>query len=400
VLDLGSQYLTGTFPRDPAQPLTRGPLELVKCYAPGNADACGLLQLRHTYDLKELYGEGYGYRSGLNRSMVDHLGDIVKGLRRLAPLQAGDVVLDIGSNDGTLLSFYPAGEARLIGMDPTGVKFRQYYRSDIELVPDFFSARQFGSHTGGRKARIVTSIAMFYDLFRPMDFMRDVADVLDDEGIWHLEQSYLPLMIQSNAYDTVCHEHLEYYALGQIQWMAERTGLKIVEVNLSDTNGGSFGVTLAKTASPLPACDAQVGEILRREREMGLEGLPAYEQFRRKIQEHRDALLALLGQLRSQGRSVLGYGASTKGNVILQYCGLTPKEIPFIAEVNPDKFGRFTPGTNIPIISEAQARALKPDYFLVLPWHFRKNLLQREQAFLQAGGKMIFPLPEIQTVSS
>jgi hypothetical protein len=396
VLDLGDQSLTGAFPSAADQPLTKGPLELVQCR--GDGDSCGLVQLRHTFDPGELYGEGYGYRSGLNRSMVEHLRAKCEGLRKLAPLKPGDVVLDIGSNDGTLLSFYPAGEVTLIGMDPTGAKFHSYYRPDVKLVPDFFSAKRFLEASGGRKARIVTSIAMFYDLQRPMDFVREVEQVLADDGIWHLEQSHLALMLQSTAYDTVCHEHLEYYALRQIQWLADRAGLRILDVELNDINGGSFNVTLAKASSKQAPRAEKVQAVVKMEEDMRLGEPATYEAFAARVARHRDELMALLEGLRRQGRKVLGYGASTKGNVILQYCGLTPKEIPCIAEVNPDKFGHFTPGTKIPIVSEAQAKALKPDYFLVLPWHFRKNLMEREAEYLRAGGRMIFPLPQIEIV--
>ncbi len=394
ILDLGRQTLTGVFPRDPRQPITAGPLELLKCTG---EDACGLVQLRHSYDTGEMYGENYGYRSSLNRSMVDHLKTKVAGLSSIVPLRSGDLVLDIGSNDGTLLSNYPDTVVRA-GMDPTGEKFRRLYPPGAQLIPDFFSADAFRERFGPRKAKIITSIAMFYDLERPVEFVEQIAAVLADDGIWHFEQSYLPFMLSANAYDTVCHEHLEYYGLHQIKWMTDRCGLKILDVELNDINGGSFAVTAAHAASSFQPNTVAVERILEDERRAGLDGMEPYEAFRRRVFEHRDRLRATVDGMRGKGTSILGYGASTKGNVILQFCGFTKDQIPYIAEVNPDKFGAFTPGTGIPIISEADAHAMRPDCLLVLPWHFRTNLIQREASYLKRGGKMLFPLPELQIV--
>ena len=394
LLHLGEQCLTGIFPKSADEKITRGPLELVKC---DGDDACGLVQLRHSYDSAEMYGADYGYRSSLNKSMVAHLRAKVAKLTAMAPPQPGDLVLDIGSNDGTLLSFYPPGPTP-VGMDPTAEKFREFYQPHIEVIADFFSAANFKAQFGTRKAKLITSIAMFYDLDEPMQFVAQVAEILDDDGIWHFEQSYLPTMLAANAYDTVCHEHVEYYALAQIQWMMDRCGLKIIAIEQNDINGGSFAVTVAKASSRHREDTAAVAAMLAAEASQGLHTLAPYQAFRERVFRHRDALLALLAELSRQGASVLGYGASTKGNVILQFCGITTAQIPFIAEVNPDKFGKFTPGTHIPIISETEAHAMKPDCLLVMPWHFRDNLVKREAAYLQRGGKMIFPLPEIQIV--
>jgi hypothetical protein len=398
VLNLGDQALTGIFPKDPSEELTHGALELVKCHS-RDKEVCGLVQLRQSYNLDEMYGKNYGYRSSLNRSMVQHLESKLQGLLKIVAPKAGDLVLDIGSNDGTLLSFYPE-TVTCVGIDPTSDKFKQYYRPHIHRIADFFSAATFLKHFPGRQAKIVTSIAMFYDLECPLTFMQEVAGILAPEGIWHIEQSYLPLMLKYNAYDTICHEHREYYALKQIQWMAERAGLKILRVEMNDINGGSFAVTLARRDSPLPCDTAAVESLLRQEEADGIHTLEAYEQFAAHVFAHQRELLAVLEDLHKNNKTVLGYGASTKGNVILQFCGITKRLLPAIAEVNEDKFGAFTPGTRIPIISEAEAHSRNPDYFLVMPWHFRQNLVEREAAFLKRGGKMIFPLPEIRVVGS
>ena len=394
ILELGEQYLTGVFPKRPNQMLTRGPLTLARCRG------CSLVQLLHSYDLNELYGDHYGYRSSLNRSMVAHLHAKTSSLQNLVHLRPNDCLVDIGSNDGTLLSFYPEKQHLLIGFDPAGRKFRQYYRSDIELVEDFFSAKLLRDRCGNRKAKLVTSIAMFYDLENPLLFMREVESILDESGVWHFEQSYLPAMLRTNAYDTICHEHLEYYAVRQIKWMTDRAGLKIIGIETNDINGGSFAVTVAKKGSSFHEDAAGIDRFLSEESRFGLDRSETYEDFKRRIYLHRSQFLAKLGEIRNRGEKILGYGASTKGNVILQFCGITSQTLPYIAEVNQDKFGSFTPGTNIPIISEQEAHAMNPECFLVLPWHFKSNVVEREAAFLRRGGKMIFPLPDLHTVGA
>jgi NDP-4-keto-2,6-dideoxyhexose 3-C-methyltransferase len=397
VLDLGEQCLTGVFPRTKDAKVTKGPLEIVKCG--GDQDGCHLVQLRHNYDPAEMYGTHYGYRSSLNRSMVDHLRAKVKSLVNRSPIGEGDLVLDIGSNDGTTLSFYPEN-AKLIGMDPTAANFAKYYKGHIQVVADYFSADAFLRASGGRQARIVTSIAMFYDLERPLDFMRQVHAVLANDGIWHFEQSYLPSMVAANSYDTICHEHAEYYALAPIVWMADRVGFSVLDVSLNDINGGSFAVTVGKAKPGATKHAAVVDRMLENEKNTGLTSLDQFARFADGVRRHKSELRTLLEELKAAGKRVLGMGASTKGNVILQYCGIGPELLPCIAEVNEDKFGCFTPGTGIPIVSEEEAFAKKPDVFMVLPWHFRENLIRRSGPLLDRGIKLLFPLPKIELFPS
>ncbi|WP_069264405.1 class I SAM-dependent methyltransferase [Paraburkholderia nodosa] len=392
VLNLGHQALTGVFPKSADEPVTRGPLELV--WSPGS----GLLQLAHSYEPSEMYGDNYGYRSGLNQSMVDHLTDKIAYLERLKPLSAGDVVLDIGSNDSTTLRAYRTNGLRRIGIDPTGNKFREYYPDDVRLVPDFFSADAYRS-VESRPAKIVTSIAMFYDLEAPIEFAKQIASILADDGVWHFEQSYMPSMLRLNSYDTICHEHLEYYSLAVVKIILEAAGLKLVDVVMNAVNGGSFAVTAAKAGDhSIKVNHPVIDWLLEQEDRMGLNTPRPYREFEERVFRHRDDLTRLIRALNADGKKVLGYGASTKGNVVLQFCGFTAADIPAIAEVNEEKFGRVTPGTHIPIISEAKARAMKPDYFLVLPWHFKNGILRRESEYLKSGGRLIFPFPEIEIV--
>lgn len=392
VLNLGHQALTGVFPKSADEPVTQGPLELV--WSPGS----GLLQLAHSYEPSEMYGDNYGYRSGLNQSMVDHLTDKIAYLERLKPLSAGDVVLDIGSNDCTTLRAYRTNGLRRIGIDPTGKKFREYYPEDVRLVPDFFSADAYRS-VESRPAKIVTSIAMFYDLEAPIEFAKQIESILAEDGVWHFEQSYMPSMLRLNSYDTICHEHLEYYSLAVVKTILEAAGLKLVDVVMNAVNGGSFAVTAAKVSNrSIKANQPVIDWLLEQEDRMGLNTPRPYREFEERVFRHRDDLTRLIRALNADGKKVLGYGASTKGNVVLQFCGFTTADIPAIAEVNEEKFGRVTPGTHIPIISEAKARAMKPDYFLVLPWHFKNGILRRESEFLKSGGRLIFPFPEIEIV--
>jgi hypothetical protein len=392
VLSLGEQELTGVFPKDPTQKITKGPVDLVWC------PDSGLLQLKQSYSLDEMYGDNYGYRSGLNASMVSHLTQKISMLERLVALQPNDLVIDIGSNDATSLKAY-SGNFKKVGIDPTGKKFAKYYPDDIKLIPDFFSAEIFRTHFSNEKAKIVTSIAMFYDLESPASFVRDIYEILSDDGIWHFEQSYLPSMLRTNSYDTICHEHLEFYSLHVIKNLLEAEGLRVLDVQTNEINGGSFSITAAKKNSPYPSNESVINWMLNQELLMGLDKIDVYLAFAERVEQHRDSLLQLLRGLVSDGKRIIGYGASTKGNVLLQYCGITTELVTHIAEVNEQKFGCFTPGTHIPIISENEARALKPDYYLVLPWHFRHSIIKRESEFLKNGGKFIFPLPVIEIVS-
>jgi hypothetical protein len=391
VLNLGVQRLTGVFPKSRDENITAGPLELVWC------PESGLLQLAHSYEAQELYGENYGYRSGLNQSMVDHLTRKIGQLSRKADLKPGDTVLDIGSNDCTSLKAYSVKGLTRVGIDPTGQKFIDHYPDEVKLVTDFFSATAF-RRVSQVPAKVVTSIAMFYDLEDPIAFAREVESILASDGIWHFEQSYMPSMLRMSSYDTICHEHLEFYSLSVVEKILDAAELKVIDVQMSAINGGSFAVSAVKKKSPVKGNPTVVDWLLQQEGRMGLHTPRPYREFEDRVYRHREDLQRLLQALVADGKRIVGYGASTKGNVMLQFCGITEKEVCAVAEVNPDKFGCFTPGSNIPIISEAEARAMKPDYFLVLPWHFKEGILRREQAFLDAGGKMIFPLPEIEIV--
>jgi NDP-4-keto-2,6-dideoxyhexose 3-C-methyltransferase len=394
ILDLGEQALTGVFPRSRDEADLVAPLELVKCSPAG----CGLVQLRHDADMALMYGERYGYRSSIRPFMVNHLRSKVQEVTALVDVGPGDLVLDIGSNDSTLLRQYPAGGPHLVGCDPSAEKFRDRYPEGTDLIVDFFSAEAFQQRLGDRKARIVTSIAMFYDLPDPIAFMRDVRAVLADDGVWMIEHSYLPSMLDTNCYDNICHEHLEFYAVRQIEYMAERAGLKVLSAKVTDVYGGSLCSVLAKDTSTRPVDEAGLARLRAQETEAKFDTMVPFEAFGQRIARHREQLREFLDTSKAAGKLTLGYGASTKGNVVLQYCGITEDDLPCIGEVNAEKDGCFTPGTKIPIVSEEAAKARKPDQLLVFPWIYRDGFIEREQEYLANGGKLVFPLPQLEIV--
>ncbi|MET0522413.1 MAG: class I SAM-dependent methyltransferase, partial [Jiangellaceae bacterium] len=342
VLDLGSQVVTSQFPRSRETEIPAVPLELVKCSEPAG---CGLVQLRHSTDPELMYGLNYGYNSGIAEFMIKHLGGKVDQLRNLVDVGSDDLVLDIGSNDATLLKAYPTEgpqAPQLVGIDPSGEKFRQQYPPKAELIADFFTQQAFTERFGERKAKIVTSLAMFYDLPSPMTFVQDIHDILADDGVWMIEQSYLPSMLEATAYDVICHEHLEYYSLRQIEWMAERVGLVVVKAELLPVWGGSLNVILAKPTAPYERDEEGLARIRAREVELGLDTMKPYEEFADRVRQFRDELKDFLAKSREEGKLTLGYGASTKGNVILQYCGITEEDLPCIGEMYEQKHGAFT----------------------------------------------------------
>jgi hypothetical protein len=320
-----------------------------------------------------------------------HLKTLVDELYSYIKPGPGDIVIDIGSNDGTLLGYHSPDAVR-VGIDPTGPQFKEFYADGIKLIPDFFTFANYAKEFGERKAKCVTSISMFYDLPAPLDFMKDVAKVLSDDGVWIMEQSYMPTMLDRNSYDTVCHEHLEYYTFFQIEWMCKRAGLRVLNVSLNECNGGSFRVAICHENAPYTSNLFAIEAIEEKEKSIDLKG------FVLRCMEHRQQLRDLMCFLSVQKKTVYIYGASTKGNTMLQYGSIDSGLIIAAAERNPAKYGCRTPRTNIPIVSEEEVRAAKPDYMLVLPWHFREGIVEREKEYLNQGGQLIFPLPVIDIV--
>jgi NDP-4-keto-2,6-dideoxyhexose 3-C-methyltransferase len=391
VLDLGVQFLTGVFPKNKDQKITSGPVQLVKC---SGKDSCGLLQLAHSYDIDEMYGDNYGYRSGLNKSMVKHLEEKISKIEKDYDIKDNDLIIDIGSNDCTSLKAYSNNKLNLVGIDPTAEKFRSFYPTHVNLISDFFSAKLVQDKFPNKKAKVITSFAMFYDLEQPLEFMKDINLILDEDGIWSFEQSYMPQMIETNSFDTACHEHLEFYALKQIKWMCDEVGLKIIDISFNDINGGSFSVTVAKKSSNYSEY-LEIQSILDTEDTMGLNELEIYEKFDQNAKKVKKDILDFIKKAKNENKTIAGIGASTKGNVVLQYCNISENEIFAIGEVNEDKFGTFSPGSLIPIISEEDLFKHKPDYLFVLPWHFKEFFLSNDK---YKDYSFVFPLPSLEII--
>jgi hypothetical protein len=390
VISLGEQALTGVFPHISEGDPICGPLTLLHC------ETCSLVQLQHSFEPESMYGDNYGYRSGLNSSMVQHLESKITKLAKIYEINSKSVVLDIGSNDGTSCNKWLNFTQNVVGMDPTANKFKDFYNSQVTFISDFFSAKNFLSRSS--KADLITSIAMFYDLEDPVAFAIDIHDSLTENGVWHLEQSYLPSMLAANAYDTICHEHVEYYSLTSLKEIFERSNLSIVDVSLNDVNGGSIAVTVAKKTNSKYKFPEYASWLLKQEAyDLYENPTTKLRDLPQRVEKHRDSLVSLLKRLRNQGE-IWGLGASTKGNVLLQYCELDSSLLTAIADVNPDKFGKVTPGTRIPIKSEDEWMIAQPRFSLVLPWHFKQTFLIRNKKYLQNSGQLIFPLPRIEVV--
>jgi NDP-4-keto-2,6-dideoxyhexose 3-C-methyltransferase len=399
IIDLGIHSLSCRFPYENEDDPVSAPLILVKCDDSMNDQYCGLVQLKHNVSSDELYLHNYGYRSGLNKTMTDHLTNLTSEVLAQVTLNSNDIILDIGSNDCTLLKSYnnhTETSIRRIGIDPTGTQFKDFYPNDIQLVPDFFTYDNFVKVFPEEKAKIITSISMFYDLPDPLKFMSDIKNTLHKDGLWVCEQSYIVTMLERFSFDTICHEHLEYYAYKQIEWMGNNIGLKIVDVQLNECNGGSFKITFAHSDSQYIQNIVNIEILKNKEIEMKLNTLNPYNAFKINYEEIKQKLVPFLRNEKQFGRSIYLYGASTKGNTLLQYYDIDNTIITAAAERNTEKFGRRTPKTNIPIVSENEMRKSNPDYLLVLPWHFREEFIQREKEYLDNGGQLIFPLPKME----
>jgi GDP-mannose 4,6-dehydratase len=395
VISLGEQYITSRFPLYGDWDFPKVEVDLCLC------GECNLLQMVQTTLSKELYENEYGYRSGINNTMKNHLKDYNKEIQSIVvELTHEDIILDIGSNDSTMLNFYPKENKNLVGIDPTGLQFKKYYNRAF-LIPDYFTKDNFNKNYGKniKKCKIVSSISMFYDLPDPVQFAKDVYEILDEDGIWTCEQSYLLSMLKRNSIDTICHEHLEYYSLKQIKFIADRTDFKIINVMFNDCNGGSFRVYLSKKNSfEYTECFDLINKILKEEEDFGLNKKETYENFLLRCDNEVNKLNNLLDTINSNGMNTYIYGASTKGNCLLQYANIDESIIKYAVERNLDKVGKMT-NTGIEIINEETMRKDPPNYLLILPYHFKEEIIVRESEFLKNGGQLIFPLPVLDVVS-
>lgn len=393
ILDLGSQSYTGRFIKSGEDNPPYERLAISRC------EDCGLVQLKDTYPDTEMYGDTYGYRSSITDTMRQHLKGVgeyaVSNSRKDLALR----VLDIGSNDGTLLNVFDDGKNILVGIDPCASKYIDNYPEKAQVVSDFFSAENLRKNDAPLAFDIVTSIAMFYDLNDPTSFARNIHSVLDDDGIWITEQTHSHTLIESNAYDSICHEHATYLSLRAMEEICRDVGFRILDISTNNINGGSFRTTIAKVGSSHSVNEDAIQRFRDKENSLFLDRSEVWEEFNTRVYRHRDELRAKISDYVENGLTVFGYGASTKGNVILQFCNISPELMPVILERDANKFGLLTPGTQIPIVSEEEGRGMRPDVLVVFPWHFKSEIIKRENDFLMGGGTLLFPLPEIEIVT-
>lgn len=363
---------------------------------------CTTVQLKQTTNPELLWNENYGYRSGVNETMVSHLKGISEEAQQTVPLKSGDIVIDIGCNDGTLLKNYPNNVMK-VGFEPSSNTLPYMHDNMVGKGPwktyvDFFGKDNY-NHDFNSRAKVVTAISMFYDLENPNEFVEDVDSVLDKDGLFIIQQNYLPSMIANNAFDNIVHEHLEYYSLKSMQNLLSRHNMEIFDADINSLNGGSLRTYIRKVGSNLAreGSEGRIDQIKALEEGLDLTNPQLYKDFVRRTAENGVKVKDHVQNLVDEGKKVYVYGASTRGNTLLQVYGLNSELISGAAERNKDKWGKFIVGSGIPIVSEEEARN-EADAFLVLPWFFKKEFTEREEEFLNQGKELIFPLPEIEVV--
>ena len=396
-IDIGEQFLSSIFPEtlDYRDKLKKSPLEIVQCLKTSDVH-CGSLQLAFDFDLSKMY-QDYPYTSSSNTAMNKVLQDVAVSGQKLGILRKGDTILDIGCNDGTLLSFFEKENLNLIGIDPAQNIESRVNSKNFVRVKDFFTARNFNK-VSGDKAKLAFGIAMFYHLHDPVEFCRDVGEVLDDNGVAIIQMAYLPAMIKTNMYDNIVHEHACYYGTQNIKWILERAGLTLFDVELNDVYGGSFRLFAKKHDNPNFPPTERLQRNLETELGEGIFETSTYTGFMDRINGTKKDLKHLIGEIKEQGKSIWIYGASTKGNTIMQFCDLGPESVDAAADSNPFKFGKYMIGSDIPIVNEEALRQRRPDYLLALPYSFVDSFRQRESGLVEAGTKFIVPLPEVKVV--
>jgi len=395
ILSLGNQYVTN-FVDSKEDSNVRCPLDLVLC------ENCKLLQSRHNAPPESMWGDQYWYKSGISITIKEDLKDIVDKSKKIVELNSEGLVIDIGCNDGTLLSFYDILRLKTVGFEPSGNVAKEAIGKGFDVINNFFNAKDFKEKYGGKKAKIITAISMFYDLEDPNKFLEDIVACLDKDGLFVIQQNYLITMLEQNAFDNICHEHREYYSFTSLQTILAKHRLEIFDVEQNNINGGSIRTYIRfkgnENLKGFEGSKERLKKIVEKEEKLNLDTPRPYEEFARRINSIKEKLMNFLKEEKAKGKKIWIYGASTRGNVTLQYFGLGPELITAIADMNPDKWGKKTVGTMIPIISPEEFRKENPDYLLVLVWHFFDEIKQQENDWFEKGGKFIVPLPEFKIV--
>lgn len=393
-ISIGEQYLSSVFPTDVNYKETakKYPLDISLCNKNSNNTHCGTVQLSYRLDLTPMY-DAYPYTSSTNSSMAKILEDVATSARNLNHLSPEDTILDIGGNDGTLLNFFKDDPYTLINIDPAKNVQSLFDSPRYTHVRSFFSEDAFTA-VSKKKAKLIFSIAMFYHLDDPMKLVRNVAACLDDAGVWIIQMAYLPAMIRTNMYDNIVHEHACYYGANHMKWIMEQVGLEVFNVEENDVYGGSFRVFVKKKGNSKFLATDRYKKILETEITEGIYEKETYTKFTQRINKTREDLIALCKKIKAEEKSIWIYGASTKGNTILQYCDIGKETITAAADANPFKVGKLVIGSDIPIVDEAEMRKAKPDYLLALPYSFVEGFMKREADLIAHGTKFIVPLPE------
>jgi len=386
---LGKLNFTGKFAKKKNIKIPSAHLNLVMC------KNCKLVQLDSNFNLKFLYAGDYGYRTGINQTMTSHVKNVVIEANKIVKLKKNDKVMDIASNDATLLSFYKKNLIR-VGVDPLVNKYKNFYKDINFKISDFFSYRALKKRKINFKFKVISALSMFYDLKDPDLFIKDVKKFLDNDGIFILEHADLLSIVKNCLFDTICHEHLEYYSSKIIMDLMKKNSLRVFNIKSNDINGGSMCYFICHSDAKFKSNKKKIAQILKEEKKYKLENKETFKKFFLRINKVGKKLKNLINKINYKKQKIHGYGASTKGNVLLQYFKISSKSIEFISERNPLKFGLYTPGTKIKIISEENSRKIKPDYYLVLPWHFKSEILKREREIRLSGTKFIFPLPNLK----
>jgi hypothetical protein len=389
LFSLGNLSYTGKFPKKKNINIPKSEITLVKC------GSCHLVQLDRNFNPNYLYDNNYGYRSGINQTMIDHLKNTTSFLSKKVKIQNGDYVLDIASNDGTLLNSYKKKVIK-VGVDPIINKFKSFYKNIHYPINSFFSYKEILKKKIKNKFKIITALSVFYDVKNPNKFLNDISRIINKKnGIFLLEHADLYSIIKNNLFDTICHEHLEYYSVEVIVQMMIKNNLRVFSISHNEINGGSKTFLICHKDANYRTNPMIIKKYINLENKLGVKNKKCYQNLFKRIVKLRKMLMLIIKKINEEKKIIHGYGASTKGNVLLQFYNITKKQIPFIADRNLKKNNCYTPGTKMKIISESKSISLKPNYYLVLPWHFKKEILVREKKNIESGIKFIFPLPNI-----
>ena len=396
IIYIGKQVVSSIFPKTKSRHSKKYSLDLYEC------QKCKLVQLGKSIPLGNMYGETYGYRSSLSKLMVNHLKNKFLQLKKILKLKNKSNILDIGSSDSTFLNFFSNEKKgyKCFGIDPSAKKYSKYYNKDVNLIVDYFSAKSVNSKLNSiksknKKFKLISSFAMFYDIDDPNSFCKDIKSLLEKDGIWILEMSYFPMLLSNLTYDQICHEHVTYYTLSVFKKIAEKNGLKIIDFSFNVINGGSIEIICVPKNSRIRPKKDKILKQLKIENEISHED---YKKFNLRVDNIKKTSNILLENIKKANNKIIGYGAATKGNIVLNHCNIDEKKIPLICDENEEKFGRYTPGSNIKIIPKKLMRKLNPDYLLVLIWSFKSEVIKQEVNYIKKGGKLIFHLPFLHIV--